>query len=86
VSDQPFASAFQDSLQRLEGKVAISRELAAIFNRLGTTAESWWSRVAKLKQGRLLGRVLAATCERLQAVANQLGVRRLVNLGRCPAR
>jgi hypothetical protein len=43
-----------------EGKVAISRELAAIFDRPGTTAESWWSRVAKLSQGRLFGRVLAA--------------------------
>ena len=69
-----------------EGKVAISRELAAIFDRLGTTAESWWSRLAKLSQGRLFGRVLAATCDRLQEVANRLGVRRLVNLGRCPAR
>jgi hypothetical protein len=71
---------------RLEGKVAIWRELAAIFDRLGTTAESWWSRLGKLNQGRLFGRVLAATCERLQEVANRLGVRRLVNLGRCPAR
>ncbi len=69
-----------------EGKVAISRELAAIFDRLGTTAESWWSRLAKLSQGRLFGRVLATTCERLQEVANRLGVRRLVNLGRCPIR
>jgi hypothetical protein len=69
-----------------EGKVAISRELAAIIDRLGATAESWWSRLAKLCQGRLFGRVLAATCDRLQEVANRLGVRRLVNLGRCPAR
>ena len=69
-----------------EGEVAISRELAAIFDRLGTAAESWRSRLAKLTQGRLLGRVLAATCERLQEVANRLGVRRLVNLGRCSAR
>jgi hypothetical protein len=68
-----------------EGKVAISRELAAIFDRLGTTAETWRVRLARLSQGRLFGRVLAATCEHLQEVANQLGVRRLVNLGRCPA-
>jgi hypothetical protein len=69
-----------------EAKAAISRELAAIFDRLGTTAESWWSRLAKLSQGRLFGRVLAATCDRLQEVANRLGVRRLVDLGRCATR
>jgi hypothetical protein len=69
-----------------EGKAAISRELAAIFDRLGTSAESWWVRLAKLGQGRLFGRVFAATRERLQQLASRLGVRRLVNLGRCPAR
>jgi hypothetical protein len=69
-----------------EGKVAISRELAAIFDRLGTTAESWWARLAKLSQGRFFGRVFAATHDRLQEFANRLGVRRLANLGRCPAR
>jgi hypothetical protein len=69
-----------------EGNAVISRDMAAIFDRLGTTAESWWSRLAKLSQGRLFGRVLAATCDRLREVANRLGVRRLVNLGRCPAR
>jgi hypothetical protein len=37
-------------------------------------------------QCRLFGRVLAATCDRLQEFANRMGVRRLVNLGRCPAR
>ena len=53
----------------------MSRELAAIFYRLGTTAESWWSRLAKLSQGRLFGRTLAATRDRLQEFANRLGVR-----------
>jgi hypothetical protein len=69
-----------------EREASMSRDLAAIFNRLGTTAESWWSRLAKLSQGRLFGRALAATCDCLQEFANRLGVRRLVNLGRCPAR
>jgi len=69
-----------------EGKAAMSRELAAIFDRLGTSAESWWARVAKLTQGRLFGRVCAATLDRMQEFASQMGVRRLVNLGRCPAR
>jgi hypothetical protein len=73
-------------LTRCEGSAAIARELAAIFERLGTTAEGRWSRLAKLSQRRLFGSVLAATCDRLQEVANRLGVRRLVNLGRCPAR
>jgi hypothetical protein len=64
-----------------ECKAAISCEPAASFDRVSATAESWWSRLAKLSQGRLFGRVLAATCERLQEVANRLGVSRLVNPG-----
>jgi hypothetical protein len=64
-----------------EGKAAISRELAAIFDRVGTTAEGWWSLIAKLSQGRLFGRVFAAANERLQEIASRLGVRRLVNPG-----
>jgi hypothetical protein len=69
-----------------EGKAAISRELAAIFDRLGTTAESWWARLVKLRQGRFFGRVFAATRQRLHEIADRLGVSRLANLGRCPAR
>jgi hypothetical protein len=69
-----------------EGKTAISRELAAIFDRLGTTAESWWARLVKLRQGRFFGRVFAATRQRLHEIADRLGVSRLANLGRCPAR
>jgi hypothetical protein len=66
--------------------VAISRELAAIFGRLGMAAERWWSRLAKLSQRRLFGLVLAATRERLQELVNRLGARRLVNPRRCLAR
>jgi hypothetical protein len=69
-----------------EGKAATSRELAAIFDRLGTTAESWWVRLATLGQARFFGRVFAATRDRLLEVANRLGLRRLASLGRCPAR
>ena len=69
-----------------EGKATISRELAAIFDRLGTNSDGWWARIAKLSQGRLFGRVFATTRDRLQEYANRLGVRRLANLGRCPAR
>jgi hypothetical protein len=66
-----------------EGKAMISRELAEIFARIGTTAESWQARLEKLSKGRLLGRFLAASRERLREVAGRLGLRRAVNLGRC---
>ena len=48
-----------------EGKAAISREAAEIFERLGTSAETWQARLHKLTNGRLLGRFFAATRERL---------------------
>jgi hypothetical protein len=68
------------------GKAVISAELANIFDRLGSTADSWWSRLEKLSQGRLLGRYFAAKRERLREVARGLGVHHLANLGGCPAR
>ncbi len=68
------------------GKAVISAELASIFDRLGSTADSWWSRLEKLSQGRLLGRYFAAKRERLREVARDLGVHHLANLGGCPAR
>jgi hypothetical protein len=69
-----------------EGKAAISGELAGIFDRLGSSAETWQARLEKLSTGRLLGRFFAATRERLREVAQRLGVRSLANLGGCPAR
>jgi REP element-mobilizing transposase RayT len=68
------------------GKAVISSELANIFDWLGTTPDSWWSRLEKLSQGRLLGRYFAAKRERLREVARGLGVHHLANLGGCPAR
>jgi hypothetical protein len=68
-----------------EGKAAISRELAEIFRRIGTTAETWQARLEKLRKGRLLGRFFAASRQRLRAVAERLGLRRVPNLGGCPA-
>ena len=44
-----------------EGKAAISREVAEVFERLGTSAETWRARLQKLRQGRLLWRVFAAS-------------------------
>ena len=68
------------------GKAVISAELSHIFERLGSTADSWWSRLQKLSEGRLLGRYFAARRERLREVARGLGVHHLANLGGCPAR
>ena len=69
-----------------DGKAAISRELAGIFDRLGTSAESWRARLEKLSRSSLLGRFFAASRARLREVAARLGVRQVVNLGGCPAR
>ena len=62
-----------------EGKATISRELAGILDRMGSSAESWWARLEKLRQGRLLGRFFASSRERL-------GVRHLASLAGCLAR
>jgi hypothetical protein len=69
-----------------EGKAVISAEDSGILQRLGSSAESWWSRLEKLSRGRLLGRSFAATRDRLREVATRLGVHHLANLGGCPAR
>jgi hypothetical protein len=66
-----------------EGKAMISREVAAIFERIGTTAETWQARLEKLSEGRLLGRFLAASRQRLREVTQRLGLRRAVNLASC---
>jgi hypothetical protein len=66
-----------------EGKAMISREVAAIFERLGTSAETWQARMQKLSEGRLMGRFLAASRQRLRDVADRLGLRRAVNVASC---
>jgi REP element-mobilizing transposase RayT len=68
-----------------EGKAAISREVAAVLDRLGSSAETWQARLEKLRKGRLFGRFFAATRKRLSEVAGRLGLRRVPNLGCCPA-
>jgi hypothetical protein len=40
--------------------------VAAIFERLGTTAESWQARLEKLRKGHFFGRFFAATRQRLR--------------------
>jgi len=60
------------------GKAAISAELAGIFDRLGCRAENWRSRLEKLRKGRLFGRFVAASREKLREMAGRLNVRHLV--------
>jgi hypothetical protein len=64
----------------------MSAELAEIFVRLGSSAESWRFRLEKLRTGRLFGRFFAASRERLRQVARRLDVRRVANLAGCSAR
>ncbi|MEQ1830329.1 MAG: hypothetical protein ABL921_30510 [Pirellula sp.] len=64
-----------------EGKAAISSEVADIFARLGCTPETWGVRMAKLTAGRLIGRFLSATRDRLRQLASKLKVRHLANVG-----
>jgi hypothetical protein len=68
-----------------EGKAAVSRELAGIFERLGTSAELWQRRMQRLRSGRLWGRFFACRRDRLREGARRLGVRHLANLSACPA-
>jgi integrase len=68
-----------------EGKAMISGGSAAIFERLGTSAETWQTRLRKLSEERLFGRVLAASGQRLGEIAQRLHLRRAVNLGGCVA-
>jgi hypothetical protein len=69
-----------------DGKAAISREVAGIFERIGTTTETWQARMQKLSESRLLGRFFAASRQRLREVAQRLGLRLALNLASCVVR
>jgi hypothetical protein len=68
-----------------DGKATLSRAVAQILNRLGSSADHWHARLEKLRHGNLLGRFFATSRQRLRAVAERLGLRRVPNLGGCPA-
>jgi hypothetical protein len=68
-----------------EGKATLSRDVAEILDRLGSTVDHWHARLEKLRQGHFLGRFFATTRQRLRAVAERLGLKRVPNLGGCPA-
>ena len=67
-----------------DGKAVISREVTAILERLGSSAEIWQARLTRLSQGLLLGRFFAASRQRLRDLAQRLGLRRVPNLSGCP--
>jgi hypothetical protein len=59
------------------GKAPVPEVVGAIFEQFEIDAEWWQARMLKLSQVRLTGRFSAATRERLQEVAESLGVRRV---------
>jgi hypothetical protein len=68
-----------------QGEATLSRVAAEILERIGSSVDQWRGRLEKLSQGGLLGRFFATNRERLRAVAQRLGLKRVPNLGRCPA-
>jgi REP element-mobilizing transposase RayT len=68
-----------------EGKATLSRQVAEILDRLGSSATHWQARLEKLKQGHLVGRYFATSRQRLRDVGVRLGLKRVPNLGGCPA-
>jgi hypothetical protein len=66
-------------------KRALSRDVAKILDRLDSTVDQWHARLEKLRQGHFPGRFFATSRQRLRAVAERLGLRRVPNLGGCPA-
>jgi hypothetical protein len=68
-----------------EGKAILSRPVAEILDRLGSSAAHWQARLERLKQGHLAGRYFATSRQRLRDVGARLGLRRVPNLSGCPA-
>ena len=68
------------------GKARVSRELASILDRLGTSAEVWGHRIEKFfSRPRLFGSYFATDRQRLRELAAKRGVHHLDNLVSCPA-
>ena len=63
------------------GKARVSREVASILDRLGTSAEVWGHRIRRLfARARLLGSYFSTDRERLRELARQRGVHHLDNV------
>jgi len=68
------------------GKARVSREVASILERLGSSAEVWGQRIQKLLgKSRLLGSYFSTDRARLRELARQRGVHHLDNLVSAPA-
>jgi len=64
-----------------QGKARVSREVASILDRLGTSADVWGQRIQKLfEKTRLMGNYFATDRQRLRELARQRGVHHLDNL------
>jgi hypothetical protein len=68
-----------------QGKASISAEVVGIFERLGCSAQSWQTRMEKLRTDRLIGRFFASTRAKLREISELLCVRYVINLAGCPA-
>jgi hypothetical protein len=69
-----------------QGKARVSREVASILDRLGTSASAWAHRIQVLfSKARLLGSYFATDRERLRELARKRGVHHLDNLAGWPA-
>jgi len=69
-----------------QGKARVSREVASILDRLGTSSDVWGQRMQRLfEKSRLLGSYFCADRERLRELARQRGVHHLDNLAASPA-
>ena len=65
--------------------VLVRLTVAEILDRLGSGVDQWQARLEKLRQGSLLGRFFATSRQGLREVAARLGLKRVPNLGGCPA-
>jgi hypothetical protein len=64
-----------------QGKARVSREVASILDRLGTSADAWGHRIQKLLgKTRLLGSYFSTDRERLRELARKRGVHHVDNL------
>ncbi len=69
-----------------QGKARVSRELASILDRLGTSDEVWGQRIQRLLgKTRLMGSYFSTDRQRLRQIAQQRGVHHLDNVAASPA-
>jgi hypothetical protein len=69
-----------------QGKARVSREVASILDRLGSSPDVWAHRIQRLfEKTRLLGTYFCTDRERLGELARKRGVHHLDNLAATPA-